>query len=288
MNRRAIIAGALAAAAMARPARAQARIGVADIVARIPGVTGVYARTLENAPPVVSVRAGEPFAAASVIKLAIMLTAYRAFDAGSASLDDEVALRASDLIGGSPTLAYAHPGQRFTLRALIHAMIQQSDNSASNTLISAFGFAMINDVIARCGMTGTRLGRHFADYVPAWHISANVTTPRDIGTLLYGIEHGSREEITTVATPAACRAMIDVLLGQEDKSKIPSGLPSGTPCANKTGEITGVRNDAAIVDPYGDSPFILVVLTRALDDTTAGNRGIAAIARRINTQLRAN
>jgi beta-lactamase class A len=261
-------------------------IRVRDLVARIPGITGVYARTLDAAPPLVSVRAGEPFASASVIKLAIMLTAYRAFDAGTASPQDVVTLRATDLIGGSPTLAPAQPGQKYRLHELIVAMIQQSDNSASNALITTFGFGAINGVIRACGLTGTRLGRHFADYVPAWHVSANVTTPRDIGTLLYGIEHASREGLDTVAKASSCRAMIDLLLGQEDKSKIPSGLPAGTPCANKTGEIDGVRNDAAIVDPYGDAPFVLVVLTRALDDTDAANRGIAAIARRVNALVR--
>jgi beta-lactamase class A len=285
VKRAAFVLSSLAAAAAPSGVGAQP-IRIADLVARIPGITGVYARTLDDPRPIISLRAGEPFASASVIKLAIMLTAYRAFDAGSAALDDEVAVRASDLIGGSPTLADAHPGQRFTLRALIDAMITQSDNSASNVLITTFGFAAINHVIKQSGMTGTRLGRHFADVVPAWHVSANVTTPRDIGTLLYGIEHGSREGLTTLATATSCRAMIDVLLRQEDKTKIPSGLPAGTPCANKTGEIDGVRNDAAIVDPYGDAPFVLVVLTRALDDTTAGNRGIAAIAHRVNAVVR--
>jgi beta-lactamase class A len=287
VKRAAFVTGALAIVGSARTALAQAQsIHVHDLVARIPGITGIYARTLAVAPPLISVRAGEPFAAASVIKLAIMLTAYRAFDAGTASPNDLVTIRASDLIGGSPTLASAQPGQRYRMRELIRAMIRESDNSASNTLITAFGFGAINGVIRACGMTGTRLGRHFADYVPAWHVSANVTTPRDIGALLYGIEHGSREGINTLAKATSCRAMIDVLLGQEDKSKIPSGLPSGTPCANKTGEIDGVRNDAAIVDPYGDAPYVLVVLTRALDDTAAGDRGIAAIARRVNALVR--
>jgi len=281
MKRAAFAAGALGALAAPRAVLART-VHVHDLVARIPGVTGVYARTLDDDAPLVSVRAGEPFASASVIKLAIMLTAYRAYDAGTASPDDLVTLRAADLIGGSDVLAYARPGQRFRMRELVRAMIQQSDNSASNSLISTFGFGAINDVIRAAGLTGTRLGRHFADYVPPWHVSANVTTPRDMGTLLYCIEHGSREQIDTVAKAESCRAMIDVLLGQEDKSKIPSGLPAGTPCANKTGEIDGVRNDAAIVDPYGDAPYVLVVLTRALDDTNAGDRGIAAIARRVH------
>ena len=165
MKRAAFAAGVLGALAV--PGAVLARtVHVRDLVARIPGVTGVYARTLDDDAPLVSVRAGEPFASASVIKLAIMLTAYRAYDAGTASPDDFVTLRAADLIGGSDVLAYARPGQRFRMRELVRAMIQQSDNSASNSLISTFGFGAINDVIRAAGLTGTRLGRHFADYVP--------------------------------------------------------------------------------------------------------------------------
>lgn len=285
MKRAAFIASAVAAAVCPRPAIAQP-VALEDLVGRIPGITGVFARTLDNGPPLAAVRADESFASASVIKLAIMLTAYRAYDAGTASPDDLVPLDAADMIGGSEIFAYARPGRRYRMREFIRAMIRQSDNTASNALITAFGFAAINAAIRDAGLAGTRLGRHFADVVPAWHVSANVTTPRDMGTLLYGIEHGSREGLTTLAKPASCRAMIDLLLGQEDKSKIASGLPPGTPCANKTGEIDGVRNDAAIVDPYGDAPFVLVVLTRALNDIYAGDRGIAAIAHRLDTLIR--
>jgi beta-lactamase class A len=277
--------GALGAALLVPKLAAARTIDVEHVIAQIPGIAGVYARTLAPGPPLVSMRAGEPFAAASIIKLAIMLTVYRAFDAGTARPSQTVRLRASDLIGGSPTLAYARPGETYTLAALLRAMIQQSDNSASNTLISAFGFDAINQTARHAGMTGTRLGRHFAGWVPADYISRNVTTPRDIGTLLYQIERGSREGMATVASYRSCRAMIDTLLGQEDRTKIARGLPPGTPCANKTGEIDGVRNDGAIVDPYGDDPYILVVLTRELTDTSAGNRGIAAIARRINAAV---
>ncbi|MBV8580681.1 MAG: serine hydrolase, partial [Candidatus Eremiobacteraeota bacterium] len=84
-----------------------------------------------------------------------------------------------------------------------------------------------------------------------------------------------------------CRAMIDVMLGNDDTTKIVRGLPRGTPVAHKTGEIDYVRNDAGIVDPFGDNPYILVVLTRELRDYDAGNAGIAAIARRVDAALRA-
>lgn len=275
-----------ATAALAMPTSTSARtLDITDLLARIPGVTGVYARTLAPGSPLLAVHDGEPFASASIIKLWIMVTAYRLIDAKQISLRDQITVRADDVIGGSPFLGIHSGRQKFSLDELLRAMIRLSDNTASNTLITQFGFAAINRVIAECGMTGTKLARHFADVVPSWRRNLNQTTPRDCGLLLYAIERGAREGIDTIAKSRTCRAMIDLMLAQEDRSKIPAGLPHRTPVANKTGEIDGVRNDAAIVDPYGDSPYILVVLTRDLTDVGAGDPGIAAIARRVNARL---
>lgn len=283
--KRAAFAGGLIALGALPPAVAARGESLTEAVAQIPGITGVYAATLAKAP-VVAIRAREPFATASVIKLAIMTTVFQAYDAGMARPSDLVTLRAADLVGGSEILASARPGQRVRLDTLVRAMIAQSDNSASNALITEFSFRSINATIRHAGMHGTHLGRHFAAVVPAWRISENVSTPRDIGTLMLAIERGAREGMDTVAKSASCRAMIAILLHQEDDTKIRSGLPHGTPCANKTGEIDFVRNDAAIVDPYGDAPYVLVVMTRALRNTTAGNRGIAAVARALDATLR--
>jgi beta-lactamase class A len=285
MKRSAFVAGATAS--MILPIRAgAASIDVRGPIAAIPGVTAVVARTLAPGPPAIAIRANERFAAASVIKLGIMATVYRAYDAGTASPSDEVRTRAEDLIGGSDVLAGTQPGRLWRLDVLVDAMIRVSDNAAANTLITTFGMETINATMRRAGMTRSHLGRHFADVVPAWKRSENVVTAADVATLLYAIERGSREAIPTIASPERCRAMIEVMLRNDDATKIVSGLPPGTSCAHKTGEIDGVRNDAAIVDPFGDDPFILVVLTRDLTNTNAGNAGIGKIARIVNAALR--
>jgi beta-lactamase class A len=280
------LAGATALAVLPHRASAQRTIDVDDIVSRIPGVTGVVARTMGEEPPLVAIRADERFASASVIKVAILATVYRAYDAGTAKPADTVRTRATDLIGGSDVLAGSPPGKAWTLEQLVRAMIEVSDNSASNTLITTFGMDTVNATMRLAGMTSSRLARHFADVVPAWRRSENVITPNDTATLLYAIERGAREGIPTIASPASCRAMVDVMLGNEDRSKIVRGLPPGTPCAHKTGEIDYTRNDAGIVDPFGDTPYVLVVLTKSLRDYAAGNAGIAAIAHRVDAALR--
>ena len=287
MRRAAFLGGAVAAFALpsSRASGAPA-IDVSDLVARIPGKTGLVVRTMDGAPPVVAVRAEESFPSASVIKLAIMTTVYRAYDAGTAKPDDLVKTRAADLIGGSDVLAGSPPGKEWSIDALVHAMIEVSDNSASNTLMTAFGLGSINATMQLAGMTGSRLARHFADTVPSWRRAENHLTPADTAALLYAIERGAREAIPTIASPQSCRAMIGVLLRNEDRTKIVRGLPPGTPCAHKTGEIDYTRNDAGIVDPFGDVPYVIVALTRELRSHEAANAGIAAITRRVDAALR--
>ena len=57
----------------------------------------------------------------------------------------------------------------------------------------------------------------------------------------------------------------------------PAPLPPGTPVAHKTGEITRIQHDAAIV--YAPRPYVLVVLVRGLDDAKRGSALIADISR---------
>jgi beta-lactamase class A len=286
MQRAAFLAGSAAALA-ARPhvARAQ-QISVADLVDGFPGIIGIYCRTLSNAPPIIEVRSREKFAAASIIKLPIMLTAYRAFEVKTASPDEYITLLPGDITEGAPVLGDAHSGQRWPIGTLINAMIKYSDNIASNALISHFGFTAINATIRGAGMTRTLLARHFAGEVPPGRRNLNVTTPNDIGLLLYEIERGAHEGITTVASPASCRAMVQTMLGQAYREMIPAGVKRRVPIANKTGELDRVRSDAAIVDPLSESPYVLVILTRNLEYPGLAYGEIAQFAQRIDTTLR--
>lgn len=101
------------------------------------------------------------------------------------------------------------------------------------------------------------------------------------GTLLLGIERGARGMCQPFASVKSCKAMVVTMLGQEDRDKIVRGLPHIIAVANKTGELPQVRHDAAIVDPFGARPYILVVLEKGLRDQTQGVLGINRISRAI-------
>ena len=78
---------------------------------------------------------------------------------------------------------------------------------------------------------------------------------------------------------AARAAMIATLCAQEFNDLIPAGVEPGPPVAHKTGRITGIRHDAAIVYPNDRSPYVLVVLTRGFDDSEAAGAVIREISR---------
>jgi beta-lactamase class A len=285
MKRIGFVSGALAVAV---PRMALGRSLSSDIehaAAGSTGTVGVYARSMSGGPPVAAYNADESFPTASVIKLLILVTLYRRAERDPGLLDERLVTPNRDVVDGSPLFDAAPRDASFSVRTLAHAMIIASDNTASNQLIDLLGFDEINATGRAFGMSHTTLRRHFMDVHAMLNHSENVSTPRDLGVLLYQIERGSREGLRTIASPQTCKRMIDILLLQEDREKIGSGIPAGIPLANKTGEITAVRNDIAIVDPYGDSPYVLVVLTKNLGDFSLGVRAIRRIARAVHRRL---
>ncbi|HEX2514073.1 MAG TPA: serine hydrolase, partial [Chloroflexota bacterium] len=86
------------------------------------------------------------------------------------------------------------------------------------------------------------------------------------------------------APPAESQWMLDCLALEQPSSWISAGLPALTVVAHKTGQLPGVRNDAAIVYPAG-GPYVLVVLADRLRDERAGESHIGAIAARVHAHL---
>lgn len=280
--KRATFLSCAGATLIAMPAGAATLSGRIRSIARaLPGVLGVYARTLAGGPPLVAYNASERFPTASIIKVLIMTTAYALDEAHPGVLDDEIVFHRDDLIGGSDFLAGARNGQEFTVRQLIVPMITVSDNTAANLLIGHFGVATINEIGARAGMTRTHLARRFLDYTAIAHHNDNLSTPADMGRLLYLIEHGAREGIPTIVSSRHCVTMLDIMLRQTDRDAIPAALPPHVAVANKTGEIEGTRNDIAVVAPFGDSPFILAVMTKDAYDYGASYAAIHAVTRAV-------
>jgi beta-lactamase class A len=266
VKRHAFLAASGAFCALPLRSMASTFAHVETIARQVPGIVGVYCRTLADAPPIFAFNEDVVFPTASTIKALIMVTAFAQEERRPGTLAQHITTHRSALIGGSDFMSQQPDGARFSLRELLVPMITLSDNTASNYLMDALGMQHINATGARLGMAHTRLARHFLDFSAMVHHNDNVTTPADMSKLLYAIARGAREDLRTICSPEHCRAMIEIMLRQTDRDKIPAGLPAGVAVANKTGEIDGSRNDIAIVQPFGDSPYIITVYSKWVTD----------------------
>jgi beta-lactamase class A len=216
---------------------------------------------------VVGIAEDSSFHAASTMKVPVMIELFRQVDAGHLSLDQSLLVVNSfgSIVDGSnftldagddsDSSLYAMVGKRVPVRDLIEHMITRSSNLATNTLIPVAGAENANATAHALGATHMRVLRGVEDGKAFARGMNNTTTASDLAALLLAIERG------TAASRASCDEMRSILLREIYSGDIPAGLPAGTPVAQKTGSITGVLHDAAIVYPPGRTPYVLVVLT---------------------------
>ena len=227
-----------------------------------PGKLAIFARGLRDARPILAYNATLRFPAASVIKLVVLVGVVRRIDSRRLTWDTTLQIHRSEIVAGSESFGSVAPGTRATVRRLARAMISQSDNTAGNVLADELSFASVNDVAVSLGLSQTRLRRHFMDFAARARGIDNTTSAADMGSLLIGIERGARRLSSAVATSQSCRAILAMMLQQEDRDTIPAGIRRRIPIANKTGVLDDVRNDVAIIDPFGLHPYVLVLLSQ--------------------------
>jgi beta-lactamase class A len=225
--------------------------------------------------------------AASTMKLPVMMRLYREADEHALSLDSKILLvnqftsivdssrYALDSAVDSDTTMYHSIGDSVTVRELIRHMITRSSNLATNTLIALANADSVNAMMRSLGASRMRVLRGVEDEKAFEAKRNNTATARDLATLLRVLETGH------AASPDATSEMRDILMAQEFNEKIPAGLPAGVRVAHKTGDITAISHDAAIVYPKGRAPYVLVVLTKGIQQAPVADSLIADISRDI-------
>lgn len=124
---------------------------------RFPARTGVYIKHLGTGEEAV-IRGDEHFNTASVIKIAVMVLAYRLAEQDKLNLDSRREIRRSDFRGGSGIFRYHQAGLNPTLRDLLTEMIITSDNTATDIMIAQVGgIDKVNEFLRQSGFTTTRL-----------------------------------------------------------------------------------------------------------------------------------
>jgi beta-lactamase class A len=228
------------------------------------------------------------FHAASTMKVPVMVALWAAIDRGELTLEQPVAVRNEfkSIADGSPFSLdakedgdpelYAALGGTRPLAELMRRMIVRSSNLATNLLIELAGAARVDATMRGLGVLEIRVLRGVEDGKAYEKGLNNTVTAHDLLLVLRAIAQGR------AVSAAASAGMIEILRRQEFNEKIPAGLPAGVAVAHKTGDITGIHHDAAIVWPAaGKPPYLLVVLTSGFADEAAANRTIAAVSRAV-------
>jgi beta-lactamase class A len=216
--------------------------------------------------------------AASTIKLALLVAAYRRSDAGSLDLDSTVTVHEdfASVRGGRFRLDRGYDnddepwgclGQAVPLRWLARRMIVRSSNLATNLLLERVGFAAVAEALRACGATASALRRPIGDAAAG---TSNVVTAADLAAVLGAVETGR------AAAPAACEELRDVLGAQEYRDWIPSGLPPGAWVGSKGGWVDEILHDAALIRPPDAPPYVLVVCTTGTSHAADLIRAVAA------------
>ena len=261
---------------------------------------GIYIRSLDTGEEV-AIHADNVMDTMSVIKVPLLVDAFREIDAGRLHLEDRVPMRHEDKRFGTGVLRTLDDGLNLTLKDALTLMIIQSDNTATDMAFARVGGPEhVNRTMRELGLEKiTATGTAFdwfralgAISDPAWSkltpaelfdkgypqtptraqdverfeaedkTPFGLASPREIGRLLEKI---ARNE---AASPQSCRQMLGILRGQQMNTRIPKYL-NGAATPHKTGDFPPyIANDVGLIE----TPRARVVVAIF----TAHHRGIYA------------
>ena len=246
---------------------------------RFKGRVWLYAKNLDTGASY-GLGEDEKVRTASTIKLPILVAVHAAVEAGKASWTDLIPLADSEKVYGSGVLTEFTGGQSFQLRDLCHLMIVVSDNTATNLILDRFTAAYVNEVMDSLKLPNTRslrkiLGARGAEgFSPAGASEENKrfgigsSTPTEMVSLLECLHAGS------VISPAASKAILDVMKRQQYKDGIGRKFDDRTPVMSKSGSLDALRSDLGLIfAPVGKFAISITVDDMPLKDYSPDNAG---------------
>lgn len=236
-----------------------------------------------GAQPTYTRHPNQTHAAASTMKTAVLLAAYRLADAGVLDLDGGVHVHdeftAATGAGTFRSTAdydsdpepWSRLGEDVPLHWLLRRMIVKSSNLATNLVLERIGFGPVRDAWHVVGASQSMVERGIQDHIAREAGHANVVSAADLAALLTAIQQG------TAASASACQEMLEILAAQEVTDDVVRGLPQGTRVAHKNGWVEGVRHSSALIYPADAPPYVQVVLVSATIDNAAACDLIAGV-----------
>lgn len=237
---------------------------------RFEGVAGFSVCDLATGDAI-ELRGDEVFPSASTIKIHILTALLSEAAAGRVSTDERVAITRELHAKGSGVLTYLEGPLELTLLDIAVLMILVSDNTATNICIDRVGMQRVNALCAELGLKGTALRRDMQDAQAIVEGRENVTTPNDLVATLRALHDGR-------PNAAVAQNALSVL-AKSKPSPIRAAIPAAVAIAHKTGRMSRVRAEAALVQ-LPDRPYVLAVMTKyAMGDDAEQDAFVSDMAR---------
>lgn len=194
---------------------------------------------------------------AGCMKLPVAMAVIKDVEEGKLSLDDLVLLESRDRVEGSGILKHLN-SREYTVNELVIVMLVESDNTATQKLVSLIGFEELKAKFEEMGLKDTTMND-----MPGSPI--NLTTSYDLSLcwkLLKDGDYLSREH---------SRYIIDLLKSENKKKKTGFYLDESLKhkIASKAGDMQGVENDTTLIElQKGD--FVFTIMSADIPNSVYG------------------
>ena len=258
-----------------------------SILAALEGDVGLYVEDLQT-KETFTINPDRVFPAASVIKIPLLALLLEDVREGRVDLERPARVAPENRVGGTGILCELPEDLSLPLSAYAKLMIVLSDNIATNTVIDAVGMDRLNAFCRERDRPGTRLQRKMMDFDAIARGLNNYTSAADVGKMLSLLGEGKW------ATPEVSAAIVDTLVAQQLRSKLPALIPAVpvSPAtenrlvppagkvyvAHKTGELPGVQHDVGIFTLPDRRRYVVAMLTAGLSEDRAGIEAIGKVS----------
>ena len=256
-------------------------------ISKIDGDAAVAFLDLSDSKNQILINVDEKFHAASTMKVPVMIELYKQQSEGKLNLNDSILLKNEfksivdgsiyqmDIGEDSDDVIYSKIGTQQKMYDLMYSMIILSSNLATNVLIEVVDAKKTTATMRTLGADKIEVLRGVEDIKAYRKGLSNSTTANDLLMIMKAIANGK------AGTKADSEKMIDILKDQKWNDMIPKYLPKEVEVAHKTGSITGVHHDAAIVYHPNGKKYVLVLLSKNLKDFDKGTDQLAQISKSI-------
>ncbi len=250
---------AMAGPVLAQPAAAtplgRLQANIERITRSIKADWGIYVKCLETGEEI-ALDADRQMDTMSVIKIPLMVEAFRQIEAGKFALTDRITLKDSDKRPGTGVIRSFDPGSVLSVKDVLTLMIIVSDNTATDLMFEKVGgIESVNRLMQEYGLKSIRATGPSSTWFAAlraapsaleFHMEGKnpfgLASPRDIGRLLEKIKRGE------AVSKKSSEMMLEMMRGQVYSSRLPKYV-TGFRVPHKTGDfLPYIGNDVGVLE----------------------------------------